>query len=92
MAQDFLQMKGEHPFYNSIFIKLDVHIPILSWKSPTSYHWSVIITFLDSRLIELAPSSEWMWSYKPSNGARMDPNERCACPLPSSGGLRWYLH
>jgi len=29
-----------------------------------------------------------MWSYKPSNWAMMDPNERCAPPLPTLGGLR----
>jgi len=28
-----------------------------------------------------------MWSYKPSNLVRLDPNKRCAPPLPRSSGL-----
>jgi len=28
-----------------------------------------------------------MWSYKPLNGPRIDPNKRVASPLPISGGL-----
>jgi len=46
----------------------------------------------DSGLIELAILSEWMWRYMPPNQARLDPNKKCAPPLPTSGGLQWWWH
>jgi len=62
-----------------------------SINSIISCPWSTITTKVDFGLIEFAPLSEWKWSYRTSNRARLDLNKRWAPPLPTSGGLqqRW---
>ena len=76
----------EHPFYNSISMKLDIYIPIFTWKSLISYPKSVITQFSDLELIRFAHLNKWMWSYRPPNWSKMDPNKRCAHP---STKFRW---
>jgi hypothetical protein len=34
----------------------------------------------------------FIWSYRPPNWARLNPNEKCAPPLPALDGLRWRWH
>jgi len=53
---------------------------------------SVNTAFSNSRLIELALLNEWIWSYKPLNWVRMDPNKKYVSPQPRSAGLRCCLH
>jgi hypothetical protein len=52
---------------------------------------SISLTALaDFGLIKLAPSSELMWSYRPSKQVRLDPNKKCAPLLSTSGGLQQW--
>ena len=37
----------------------------------------------------LTTSNTWMWTYKPPNWARLNPNKRCTPLLPTSSGLKW---
>ena len=73
-------------------MKLDVYTPILSQKSLISYPRLAFPIFLNFWLIEFTSLNEYMWSYKPLNWVRLDPNERCAPLLPTSGGFQWCLH
>ena len=57
------------------------------WVTRHSVDWPLFWQFW---LIELLTSNEWMWSYKPWNCIRLDSNERCESPLPTSNGLRWW--
>lgn len=51
-----------------------------------------IIALTDFGLFEVAPSSEWIWSYKPLNWVRINLNKMYASPLPRWGGFRWRLN
>jgi hypothetical protein len=70
----------------------NIYIPFSLMNSTTSCPLSAITTFINSKLIKLATSREWMWSYKPPNRARLNPNRRCAPLIPTLGGLQWRWH
>ena len=72
------QSTEKHTFYKDQLFSSNVYILFSSMNSTTSCPRSVIIIFLDSWLIGLTLSSEWMWSYRSPNRARFDWNERCA--------------
>jgi len=81
----------KHLFYKDQLLSSNVYILIFSINFTISCLWSTIIVMVDFGLIVFAPLSEWKWSYRTSNRARLDLNKRCAAPLPTSGGLqqRW---
>jgi hypothetical protein len=64
---------------------LNIYILFSLMNSTTSCLWSAITTLNKSRLIELVPLNEWTWCYEPQNWARLNPNERCAFPVLTSG-------
>jgi len=78
-----------HPLYKDQLLISNVYISFSSMISTTSCPWSAINTLADSEMIELTPSSKWMWSYRLLNRAKLDPNKICAPPLPTSSGLQW---
>jgi hypothetical protein len=79
----------KHPIYKDQILSSNIYIPFSSMISTTSCPRSTLIIFLYSRPTELVPSSEWIRSYRLSNQLRFEPNERCALPLLTSGGLQW---
>jgi len=78
-----------HPLYKDQLLISNVYIPFSSMISTTSCPWSAINTLTDFELIELAPSSKWMWNYRPPNWAKLDLNKKCAPSLPTSSSLQW---
>ena len=85
-------MTEKYPFYKYQLLLPNIYIPFSLMNSTTSCPLSAITTFINSKLIKLATSREWMWSYKPPNRARLNPNRRCAPLLPTLGGLQWRWH
>jgi len=70
-------------FHKIILLHPNLSIEVLNILSLISHH--SIFRFQ----VNLTTSNEWIWTYKPPNWVRLDPNERCTLLLPTSGGLKW---
>jgi len=68
-----IKISCSHQMFTSYFLQWTQHLVP-----------DTLITLTESRLIELTPSNEWTWIYRLPNRARLDPNERCTPPLPTS--------
>ena len=68
--------------YQSQIKDLKQHVIQTYWKEG---EWHVILQlaslFWQFRMIELATSNEWMWSYWPPYWAKLEINKRCALSL-----------
>jgi hypothetical protein len=65
----------KHPFYKDQLLLSNVYVSFSSTNSTTSCPRLAITAFLNSRLIRLTLSNEWMANYIPLNWVRLDPNK-----------------
>jgi len=65
----------KHPFYKDQLLLSYVYVSFSSTNSTTCCPRLAITAFLNSRLIRLTLSNEWMSNYIPLNWVRLDPNK-----------------